>query len=71
LSFTLKTTSVVDIWQGSAFLAHFGSIGSFFYGMALFTVGGDYFVMKIIRETTEIKVFFSNLIILSMKFGSL
>jgi hypothetical protein len=33
--------------------------------------GGDFFVMKIIRETTEIKVFFSKLIKLSMKFGSL
>jgi hypothetical protein len=55
--------------QGSAFLAHFGS---FFYGMALFIVGGDFYEnMKIIRETTEIKVFFSNLIKLSMKFGSL
>jgi hypothetical protein len=34
-------------------------------------VGGDFFVIKIIRETTEIKVFFSNLIKQSMKFGSL
>jgi hypothetical protein len=55
-------------------LAHFGSFGSFgsfFHGMALFIVGGEFFVMKIIRETTEIQVFFSNLIKLSMKFGSL
>jgi hypothetical protein len=51
--------------QGSAFFA------LFFYGMALFIVGGDFFVKKIIRETTEIKVFFSSLIKLSMKFGSL
>jgi hypothetical protein len=29
--------------QGSAFSAHFGSFGSFFYGMALFIVGGDFF----------------------------
>jgi hypothetical protein len=49
-------------------LAH---LAFFFYGMALFTVGGDFFVMKIIRETTEIEVFFSNLVKLSMKFGSL
>jgi hypothetical protein len=49
-------------------LAH---LALFFYGMALFIVGGDFFGMKIIRETTEIKVFFSNLIELSMKFGSL
>jgi hypothetical protein len=27
----------------------------FFFGMALFIVGGDFFVMKIIRETTDIK----------------
>jgi hypothetical protein len=54
--------------QGSVFLAH---LALFFYGMALFIVGGDFFVMKIIRETTKIKVFFSNLIKLSMKFGSL
>jgi hypothetical protein len=40
-------------------LAH---LALFFYGMALFIVGGQFFVMKIIRETTEIKVFFSNLI---------
>jgi hypothetical protein len=40
-------------------LAH---LALFFYGMALFIVGGDFFVMKIIRETTEIKVLFSNLI---------
>jgi hypothetical protein len=30
-----------------------------------------FFVMTIIRETTEIKVFFSNLIKISMKFGSI
>jgi hypothetical protein len=47
------------------FLAHF------FYGMALFIVGGDFLAMKIICKTTEIKVFFSNLIKLSMKFGFL
>jgi hypothetical protein len=34
----------VCIKQGSAFLAHFGSFGFFFYGMALFIVGGDFFV---------------------------
>jgi hypothetical protein len=39
--------------------------------MALFLVGGDFLAMKMIREFTEIKVFFSNLIKLSMKFGSL
>jgi hypothetical protein len=49
-------------------LAHLAIL---FYGMALFIVGGDFFVIKIIRETTEIKVSFSNLIKLSMKFGSL
>jgi hypothetical protein len=49
-------------------LAH---LALFFYGMALFIAGGDFFVMKIIRETTDNKVFFSNLIKLSMKFGSL
>jgi hypothetical protein len=49
-------------------LAH---LALFFYGMALFIVGGDFYVMKIIRETTEIKVFFSDLIKISMKFGSL
>jgi hypothetical protein len=59
---------VIFLIQGSAFLAH---LALFLYGMALFIVGGDFFVMKIIRETTEIKVIFSNLIKLSMKFGSL
>jgi hypothetical protein len=49
-------------------LAH---LALFFYGMGLLIVGGDFFVMKIIRETTEIKVLFSNLIKLSKKFGSL
>jgi hypothetical protein len=39
--------------------------------MALFLVGGDFLAMRKIRETTEIKVFFSSLIKLSMKFGSL
>jgi hypothetical protein len=42
-----------------------------FYGMALFLVSGDFLAMKIIHEITEIKIFFSNLIKLSMKFGSL
>jgi hypothetical protein len=54
--------------QGSAFLAHFAL---FFYDMALLLVGGDFLAMKMIREIAEIKVFFSNLIKLSMKFGSL
>jgi hypothetical protein len=49
-------------------LAH---LALFFYGIALFIVGGDFFFMKIIRENTEIKDLFSNLIKLSMKFGSL
>jgi hypothetical protein len=39
--------------------------------MALFIEGGDYLSMKTIRETTEIIVFSSSLIKLSMKFGSL
>jgi hypothetical protein len=39
--------------------------------MALFIVGDDFLAMKIIRETIEIKVFFSRLIKLSMIFGSL
>jgi hypothetical protein len=37
--------------------------------MALFIVGGNFLAMKIIRETTEIKVFYSSLIKFSMKFG--
>jgi hypothetical protein len=49
-------------------LAH---LALFFYGMALFLVGGDFSAMKIIHETTEIGVFFRILIKLSMKFGSL
>jgi hypothetical protein len=64
-----RNSSHKNLQQGSAFLAHFGSFGSFFNGMPLFIVGGDFFVLKIIRETTEIQVFFSNLIKLSMKFG--
>jgi hypothetical protein len=62
------------IWENRRFRAGigiFGSFGSYFYGMGLLIVGGDFFVMKIIRETTEIKVLFSNLIKLSKKFGSL
>jgi hypothetical protein len=43
----------------------------FFYGIALFLVGGDFLAMKIIRETPEIKVKFSSPIKLSMKFCSL
>jgi hypothetical protein len=39
--------------------------------LALFIVGDDFLAMKIISETTEIKVIFSNLIKLSMKFRSL
>jgi hypothetical protein len=35
-----KSHHVLD--QGLAFLAHFGSFGSFLYGMALFIVGGDF-----------------------------
>jgi hypothetical protein len=34
-------------------LAH---LALFFYGMALFIVGGDFFAMTINREITEIKV---------------
>jgi hypothetical protein len=50
-------------------LAH---LALFVYGMALFIVGGVFFDMKIIRETTEIKVFFQIFSKkLSMKFGSL
>jgi hypothetical protein len=45
--------------------------GSFFYGMTLFIAGGDFLALKIIREITEIKVFFSSLIKLSMRFGPL
>jgi hypothetical protein len=41
----------------------FGSFGSFHSG-------GDFLVMKIIREITENNVFFLNLIKLFMKFGS-
>jgi hypothetical protein len=48
-------------------LAH---LALFFYGMALLIVGGGFFA-KIIRETTEIKAFFSSLIKFSMKLGSL
>jgi hypothetical protein len=37
----------------------FGSVGSFFYIMALFVVGIDFFfAIKIIRETTEINAYF-------------
>jgi hypothetical protein len=58
--------------KSAAYLAHFSSVGSFFfYSMAFFLVGGGFLNMKIIRETTEIKMFFSKLINLSMKFGSL
>jgi hypothetical protein len=39
--------------------------------MALFIVGGDFLVIKIICEITELKVYCSSLIKLSMKFGSL
>jgi hypothetical protein len=39
-------------------------------GMALFIVAGDFLAMEIMRENTEIKVFFISLIKLSMKFGS-
>jgi hypothetical protein len=53
--------------QGSAFLAHFGSFGSFFYDMALFIVGGDF----LWYEIKEIKGLISNFIKLSMKFGFL
>jgi hypothetical protein len=49
-------------------LAH---LALFFYGMALLIVGGDFLSMNIIRKTTEIIVFSSSLIKLSMKFGSL
>jgi hypothetical protein len=59
--------SVDCLGQGSAFLLILAHLALFFYGLVLFIVGGDCFVMKIIRETTEIKVFFSNLIKLSMK----
>jgi formate hydrogenlyase subunit 3/multisubunit Na+/H+ antiporter MnhD subunit len=31
----------------------------FLYGMALFIAGGDFFALKIIREITEIEVYFS------------
>jgi hypothetical protein len=41
----------------------------FFYETALFIVGDDVLAMKIIRETTEIRVLFSSSIKLSMKFG--
>jgi hypothetical protein len=60
--------SIVDLELGSAFLAHFGSLGYFFYGMALFIAGGNFLAMKIIPEITEIKVFILSLIKLSMKF---
>jgi hypothetical protein len=40
-----------------------------FDGMALFIVGVDFLAKKIIRKTTEIKVFSSKLIKLSMKFS--
>jgi hypothetical protein len=36
------------------------SIGSFFYSMALFIVGGDFLAIKIFHETTEIKVYVSS-----------
>jgi hypothetical protein len=49
----LEMIRVVLLEQGSAFLAHFGSFALFFYGMALFILGGDFFFMKIIRETTH------------------
>jgi hypothetical protein len=59
---------IVNNTDLSAFVAH---LAHFFYGMAVFIVGVDFLAMKLIRETTEIKVFFSSLIKLSMKFGSL
>jgi hypothetical protein len=34
--------AMVCLKQGSAFLAHFDSFGSFLYGMALLIVGGDF-----------------------------
>jgi hypothetical protein len=33
----------------------------FFYGMALFIVGGDFFVIKIILETTDVTRLIKNL----------
>jgi hypothetical protein len=39
------------IKQRSAVLA---DLALFFYGMALFIVGGDFFVIKIILETTDV-----------------
>jgi hypothetical protein len=39
--------------------------------LALFKVGGEFLAFKIIRETTEIKIHFLNLLKLSIKFGSL
>jgi hypothetical protein len=39
--------------------------------MALLKEGGDFLAVKIICETTEMKVLFSSLIKFSMKFGSL
>jgi hypothetical protein len=65
---TVKPTSTDN---ERAFSAGIGIFGFFFYCMALFLVGGDFFDMNIIRKTTEIKVFVSKLIKLSMKFGAL
>jgi hypothetical protein len=54
---TIKSFIHIFLNQGSAFLAHLDLL---FYGMPLFIVGGDVLAMKIIRETSEIKVFFSS-----------
>jgi hypothetical protein len=53
-----KSWSVVVLPQGWHFWLILAHLALFFYVMALFIVGGDFFVMKIIRETTEIKVLF-------------
>jgi hypothetical protein len=64
-----SSKTVIDIF--CSFLDHFGSFGSFFYGMALIREDGDLLALKIIHKITEIKVCFASLIKLSMTFGPL
>jgi hypothetical protein len=71
-SFSFFLFLILNVYdRGRHFQLILAHLALFFYGMALFIVGGDFLAIKIFRETTEIKIYFSNLIKLSMKFGSL
>jgi hypothetical protein len=55
-------------WIFGSFHLILAHLALFLYHMDIFMVGSEFLAMKLIRETTEIIVFFSSLFKLSMKF---